>query len=71
MNTGGTFFLLISTPCLWGFMSFRSSKESIQQYFLDDEDLSAGTKLNSEEEYTDEDYADMYAEQQLNEMRGK
>tara|TARA_B100000427_G_C15487840_1_gene586175 strand:+ start:551 stop:1696 length:1146 start_codon:yes stop_codon:yes gene_type:complete len=47
----------------------KDSKDDMS--FLDDEDLSAGTKLNSEEEYTDEDYADMYAEQQLNEMRGK
>lgn len=47
----------------------KDSKDDMS--FLDHLNLSGGTKLNSEEEYTEEDYADMYAEQQLNEMRGK
>ena len=39
--------------------------------FLDDEDFSEGTKFKTEDEYTDEDYADMAAEQEINRIRGK
>ena len=39
--------------------------------FLDEEDYSENPRWRTEEEYTDEDYADMYAEQKINEIRGK
>ena len=39
--------------------------------FLDEEDYIENPRWRTEEEYTDEDYADMYAEQKINEIRGK
>lgn len=47
----------------------KDSKDDMS--FLDEEDYSENPKWRTEEEYTDEDYADMYAEQKLNEIRGK
>ena len=47
----------------------KDSKDDMS--FLDEEDYNYNPRWRTEEEYTDEDYADMYAEQKLNEIRGK